>query len=241
MKKIILSLLLLCVAGCVTIYNPATKKRETYFIDERTEISIGRNLTAQVLKDERVVRNKGMFTSVQKLGEIIARVSDRPTLNYHFYVLDNKDLNAFALPGGYIFVNKGLVERASRDELAFVLGHEIGHVSARHSVKRMQVALGVNFIMDLALHNPKYQNVRRALNMAHDVVSLGYSREDEFLADSLGVTYAARAGFEPSAGITMIEKLKSEHTHVPIVFFSSHPPPDERIKNIRRKIENLSL
>lgn len=239
MKRIVLFFSLIYAVGCVTIYNPATKRRETYFINEGTEISIGRNLAAQVLKDKKVISSKQTLSYVQEIGNTIAHVSDRSQLTYRFYVLDDKELNAFALPGGYIFVNKGLIEHASKDELAFVLGHEIGHISARHSVKRLQVALGVSLVMDIALGAPKYYDVLRALNVVYEVVSLGYSRQDEFLADSLGVTYAARAGFNPYAGISMIEKLEGEHRYVPIVFFSSHPPPDARIKNLHKTITKL--
>ena len=231
--------LLVFVCGCSTIYNPATQRREIYFIDEKTEVSMGQKLASQILGEKKIVDDEHVLSYVREIGEAVASVSDRRTLTYHFYILDDKNVNAFALPGGYIFVNKGLLDYADRNELAFVLGHEIGHVCARHSVKRLQASLGLNLILDITLRNPRYGDVRRAVDVASGVVSAGYSRQDEFLADSLGVTYSARAGFVPEAGITMIEKLRKENARSAFNFFSSHPPPEARIKNIRRKIEEI--
>lgn len=237
--KIVCAALAALLAGCVTIYNPATKQRETYFITEQTELAMGKNLAEQIARQEPLVRDKRLLSYVREIGGQVARRSDRTNLAYNFNIIDDDNLNAFALPGGYIFVNRGLVARASKDELAFVLGHEIGHVCARHSLKRMQVALGVSLILDLALKDPESAYLRQGVNIVYQAVSSGYSRQDELLADALGVTYAFRSGFDPRAGLTMIEKLKNEHSQTPIVFFSSHPTPDTRLNNIRAVIETL--
>ncbi len=221
------------LAGCVTIYNPATRQRETYFITEQTELAMGKNLAEQIAREEPLVKDQRILSYVRDIGTKVARFSDRTNLAYHFNVIDDDTLNAFALPGGYVFVNRGLVSRTSRDELAFVLGHEIGHICARHSLKRMQVALGVNLLFDLALKDPESAYLRRGLNIVYQAVSSGYSRQDELLADTLGATYAFRSGFDPRAAVTMIEKLKNESSQAPIVFLSSHPTPDTRIKNLR--------
>ncbi|MCK4810172.1 MAG: M48 family metalloprotease [Candidatus Omnitrophica bacterium] len=236
--KYLLFGLFMFIAGCVTIYNPATGRQETYFIDENTEISMGRNLASQILRENKVVRDKRLLFYVRGIGRRLAESSDRK-LDYNFYVLDKKEINAFALPGGYIFVNRGLIDKADRDELAFVLGHEIGHVCARHSVKRLQISLGFDLVLSMALSKPKHEDIRKGIGSVYNIISLGYSRQDEFLADSLGVKYAQRAGFNPWGAVSMLRKLKREGRQQPVVFLSSHPPAEERIRRVEEKINRM--
>lgn len=169
------SLLILAIflTGCVTIYNPATQKRESYFIDEKTEIAIGKNMTKDILRENKTINDTNLSEYVNGIGEKAARASDKNNLSYYFYVLDDKKINAFAVPGGYIFVNKGLLDKLNEDELAFVLGHEIGHVAARHSIKKLQVALGFNILTSIALDNPDYAQTEQAVGIAFNVISSG--------------------------------------------------------------------
>lgn len=227
------------LSGCTTIYNPATKRRETYFISEQTELSLGKSLAQDIMRDQPVVREEKMLAYVREVGSKVSRISDRNNIVYTFNIIDSDEFNAFALPGGYVFVNRGLVAATSRDELAFVLGHEIGHIAARHSLKRMQAALGLKLVTDLAFKNSKYPDLRRAVDLVYKAVSSGYSRQDEFLADTLGATYAQRAGFAPRASLSLMEKLKSKSEQKSFVFFSSHPQPEARISNLRSVISSL--
>ncbi len=243
-KKVRVGLLLLLttlVSGCITIYNPATQRREIYFIDDNSEILIGKNLATQILKQEKkVVRDKTLLLWVRNIGEKIAKVCDRNYLQYNFYILDKKEMNAFALPGGYVFVNRGLVEKTNKDELAFCLGHEIGHICARHPVKRLQVSLGWNLLLTLALKGTKYADIKRGIDVIYNIIALGYSREDEFLADSLGVKYAYKAGFNPYGAISLLEKLRREGGEDnSLVFLRSHPPINRRIENVKEKIKEI--
>lgn len=231
--------ILLFTGGCTTIYNPATQRNETYFISESTEISIGKNMTQDIIRKEKVVNDSKFTTYVNEIGKKIVKVSDRTNLDYKFYILDNKEINAFALPGGYIFVNKGLIDETDENELAFVLGHEVGHVCARHSIKRLQASLGFNLVVAIALRNPDYEAIQQALSVVANVVTLGYSRSDEFLADSLGVKYMYKAGYKPEGAISLLTKLKKKDKGYPIVFLRSHPLPQTRIENIEKKIKVL--
>jgi len=229
------------LAGCVTVYNPATGKKEIYFITDNMEIMIGKNIATDILTKNKAVKDEELISYINELGRRIALVSDRNYLKYEFYILDNKEINAFALPGGFVFVNKGLIKKVDKEELAFVLGHEIGHICARHSIKRLQASLGISIILSLALKNPDYELTRRAINIIYEVISLGYSRKDELLADSLGVKYMKKAGFNPQKAISLLEKLKKEEKNdFTLIFLRSHPPIKERIKNIQKSVNSLN-
>jgi predicted Zn-dependent protease len=227
--------------GCVTIYNPATGQQESYFISETQEIAIGKNMARDIAATNKTLKDQKKLRYLRRIGEKIAILSDRPDLRYQFYILDEDEINAFALPGGYIFVNRGLIERTSEDELAFVLGHEIGHVCARHSLKRLQASLGMGLLLGIALRNPDYEYIRQGIEVVYNVVALGYSRKDELLADSLGITYSRRAGYDPEASVALLQKLQRESTGPrPLVFLSSHPEPATRIQNIQKTIQGLN-
>jgi predicted Zn-dependent protease len=238
MRSNILVLVLFFV-GCATIYNPATQRTEYYFIDDTAEVTMGKNISQDITKENKVLNDPARLRYVRELGAKIAQVSDRNYLTYHFSILDEGGINAFSLPGGYIFVNKGLLDAADTEEVAFVLAHEIAHVAARHSVKRLQASLGMSLLLGLALKDVESTSINRAVNIVYNVVTLGYSRGDELLADSLAVQYMHRAGFNPQAGVSLMQKLKESRNDYTLVFLSSHPPPEQRIKNIEEKIKLL--
>jgi len=229
-------LLLLSLTGCVTIDNPATGRKETLLIDTASEVSLGKDLDVQVQKKFKLYPDQTMHARLDFIGNRIARVCDRQDIAYYFRIIDDKSLNAFALPGGFIYVHKGVMEVATDDELAGVLGHEIGHLAARHSVKRLQANLGYQLLISIALGATGKQYVGDALSVVFDTVYLGYSRKDELLADRLAVRYAKRAGFNPLGMVSFFEKLEKEARGFNLVFLSSHPPIEERIKNVKEEI-----
>jgi len=235
--------LMLCIflflSGCVTIDNPATGRKETLLIDTASEVSLGRDLDLAVQKKFKLFTDQALLARLNSVGNRIAVVSDRSDLRYHFRIIDDQSLNAFALPGGFIYVHKGIMEAAADDELACVLGHEIGHVAARHSVKRLQANLGYQLLIGIALGVTGRQYLGDALSIVFGAVDLGYSRKDEFLADRLAVRYAIRAGFNPFGMVTFFEKLEKKARGFKLVFFSSHPPIKERIKNVKEEIAAL--
>ncbi len=227
---------LLSLNACVTIDNPATGRRETLLIDTASEVSLGKDLDIGVQQKFKLYTDRGMQDRLIFIGNRIANVCDRKDLVYHFRIIDDKSLNAFALPGGFIYVHKGLMDVASNDELACILGHELGHVAARHSAKRLQANLGYQILIGIALGVTGKQYVGNALSVVFDTVNLGYSRKDEYLADRLAVRYAKRAGFDPLGMVSFFEKLEKEARGFNLVFFSSHPPIKDRIKNVRQEI-----
>jgi predicted Zn-dependent protease len=241
MKNKIILPLLIFIIGCVTIYNPATQKQESYFISEEQEIAIGKNITNSIIEQKKLIVDKNLVNFVRNIGDKVAAASDRKELSYNFYILDEKEMNAFAIPGGYIFVNKGLVDKLNEDELAFVLAHEIGHVAARHSLKRLQAALGVNILMSIALGSSSQAAARQGAGIIYSVVENGYSRQDELLADYLGAKYIKRAGYDPHGAIAALKKLQNEiKDNASFSFLSSHPATKERIKQLEKKIGELT-
>lgn len=223
--------------GCVTIDNRATGRKETLLIDTASEVSLGKDLDVQVQKKLKLYPQQDLQARLNFIGNRIAGVSDREDLVYRFRIIDDQTLNAFALPGGFVYVHKGVMDVASDDELAGVLGHEIGHVAARHSVKRLQANLGYQLLIGIALGVTGKQYVGDALGVVFDSVNLGYSRKDEYLADRLSVRYAKRAGFNPLGMVSFLEKLEKKARGFKLVFFSSHPPIKERIKKVKEEIE----
>jgi len=155
-------------------------------------------------------------------------------LKYYFKVLENKDINALSTPGGYVYVNSGLMEKADDDELAAVVGHEVGHIAARHSVQAMQSNMGASFLASLVFSQVETnEQVRQAAAVGLNLIMLGYSRGDEFEADKLGVRYAYYAGFDPNGEVTFLEKLqeqdKGNSTDKTLVYLRSHPLYSDRI------------
>jgi len=240
---IILIIVIISVSGCVTIYNPATERREMLLIGTEDEIALGQDIDQEIQKRLKILEDPRRQTRLDEIGIRIANASDRQDVEYLFRIVKDNEFNAFAIPGGFVYVNNGLMDVASDDELACVLGHEIGHIAARHSVKRLQAGLGYQLILGIALGASGKQSVLRAVDLTFTLINLGYSRKDESLADRLSVKYARRAGFDPYGAITFLEKLKKEAEkegpRLDLVFFSSHPPFAERVKNIENEIAKI--
>ena len=232
------------LSGCVTIYNPATQKRVTLLIDTQSEVALGSDMDRQIQKKIKILQDPKRQERLNNIGIKVSGFSDRQDLAYYFRIIDDKEFNAFAIPGGYIYVNSGLMDAATDDELACVLAHEIGHVAARHSVKQLQANLGYQVIMSIALGISGQQAMGDAMDIVFNLASLGYSRKDETLADKLAVKYAKRAGFNPYGVITFFKKLQKEAEkhggNLRIEIFSSHPNIEERIKNVEREIATVS-
>jgi len=229
--------------GCATVYNPATQKKDVIFIDTQSEVSLGKMINSNIGKDYQISQDKALNQRVKEIGEKIATVCDRKDLEYQFGVVEDKELNAFSLPGGFIYANSGLLNLANDEELAGVMAHEIGHVVARHSIKHLQAALGFNIVMAVAFNQSGAGDVSNAVNVVYNLMSLGYSREDERQADKLAVIYAFKAKYNPRGMLTFFAKLKEEEkkdggVNVP-VFLRSHPAIEERIKNIEREINAM--
>lgn len=240
---ILLSTLLL---GCATEYNIATQRKEWIYYDTEREVRLGRSILKEIEKKYKFFEDPILKEKVSKIGERLIKVCDRKDLDYEFYILDEEEINAFALPGGLIFVYRGLLERIdSDDQLACILGHEIGHIVAKHAVKKLQAAMGYTLIRILVGTIPETAQIGRGMDLAFEQILSGFSREDEFLADRLGVRYAKRAGFSPYGMIEFLEKLhriELRKPPKPKSYIKTHPFIPDRIRVVKEEIgEKISF
>ncbi len=242
---IILFLLSFLISGCVTAYNPATGRKETLFIDTENEVALGKDMDIEIQKKLKQLKEPRAEFRLNSIASRVASFSDRQDLSYHFRVIKEGGLNAFAIPGGFIYLNSGLMDIATDDELACVLAHEIGHVAARHSVKKLQATMAYGFLRNIAVGltgKESAETVAQAVDLlVFNPATLAYSRQDELLADRLAVRYTKKAGFNPYGMISFFEKLKKEQNekgpNLRIEILSSHPNLDERIKKVQEEIE----
>lgn len=221
-------------------YNLATGKEELIFISEDKEVKMGRSLSRQVEEKMELDENYTNQEKVDTIGQELADVSDRRDIIYSFKVIDDKHDNAFALPGGYIYIYKGLLEKLeSDDEIAAILAHEIGHVCAKHSLKRLQNSFGYMALRFLVIRGAEDAYSARKANEAVNQLMLVYSRKDEMEADSLAVKYLERAGYDPEAMVSVIDKLIKFQMGGPIRpkrYWYTHPYLAARKGAIRSEI-----
>jgi predicted Zn-dependent protease len=235
MKKLIVSLLLL--SACAR--NPATGKREIVLVSESQEVAMGQQADVQTRKEYGVVDNAALQNYVQTMGRKLAAVSHRPNLEWHFTVVDSSVVNAFAIPGGYVYITRGILAYlGSEAELAGVVGHEIGHVTARHTVRQMtraelaQIGLGVGSVL-----SPAFGQLGNLAQNGLGLLFLRFSRDSEREADRLGVEYAARAAYDPrevSNFFEVLGRLSAANDRETIPgWLSTHPDPPERVQTTR--------
>ncbi len=233
--------LFLCVplvlaAGCAV--NPATGERQLSLVGEQREISMGRDGAAQVAQSTGIVNDSALEAYVTGIGRKLAATSERPDLPWSFQVVDDPAVNAFALPGGFIYVTRGILANLETEaELAGVMGHEIGHVTARHSVTQIsrqelqQLGLGVGAMLSKDIRD--YQDL---ISGGLGLLNLKYSRGDESQADALGFRYMSRGGWDPHALLKVFEMLATVSAGAGRVpeWQSTHPAPENREGHIRR-------
>ncbi len=236
------------LSGCATLYNPATGRKEFIFINSATESAIGREVLPEMTKKYPLSKDARLQERAQRIGMKLAAHSDRKDIAYTFGVIEDKSLNAVTLPGGYVYVNRGLMEAFSDDELAYVMGHEIGHVAARHIAKKMQANMAYQSLLAVAFaalgnKSEKAQGALTGASAVYGLMELSYSRGDEFEADRLGTKYAHRAGYPPQAAFSALEKLKKgEGPNIRVMqYLRTHPFVDDRIRALREYIPTLGV
>ena len=197
MRVFLTFVLAIATAACAT--NPVTGKRELSFMSEAQEISAGRELDAQVRQEMGVYQDDNLQRYVQELGMGMARRSERPNLPWSFAVLDSPAVNAFALPGGFIYITRGILPYLDNEaQLVGVLGHEIGHVTARHSAQQYTRGMGASLgVLVSSIFVPAVRPFSDLAQGGLGVLFLKYGRDDELQADALGAQYSAAGGWDP--------------------------------------------
>jgi len=244
-------LALAALAGCAT--NPVTGDKNFVLMSEAQEIDLGRQYHQEVLKQYKVYDDPELAALVDKVGQELAAKSHRSNLDFHFTLLDSPEVNAFALPGGYVYITRGIVAYMNREEeLAGVLGHEIGHVTARHSVRQQAAATTAGLLGAVATVVTGSNTVGQLSNQVGGALVSGYGRGHELEADRLGAEYLARAGYDPRMMLEVVGILKdqeafekqraAEEGREPRIYhgvFSTHPDNDRRLQEVIEAAEKF--
>lgn len=250
LRLVVSAVVLSVFAGCST--NPATGRPEFVLMSEKEEIDIGAQTHPQILSQYRVYRDPELQAYVETIGNRLADISERANLEYTFTVLDSEEVNAFAVPGGYIYVTRGLLSYLNSEaEMAAVIGHEIGHITGRHAVRqhRSNALLGTIAAVAGAAAGAAGSAVT---DFAGGALLSGYGRDMELEADALGARYLVACGYDSEAMIDVVRILKNQELfelerakeegrepHIYHGIFASHPDNDSRLRNVVKEADKL--
>jgi predicted Zn-dependent protease len=231
--------------ACAT--NPATGKRQINLMSEAQEISAGQEADAQVKKEMGLYNDPNLQEYIGSIGLKLAQASERPNLPWHYSVVDVPAINAFALPGGYIYITRGILPFLNDEaQLAGVLGHETGHVTARHAAQQYTRAVGGTIgLVALGVFVPGARPLGQLAEQGLGVLFLKYGRGDELQADQLGARYATRGNWDPAGVPEMLTTLgrldeaSGQRRGVPN-WLETHPEPLARVKEIQPAVQQLS-
>ncbi|MFO7303325.1 MAG: M48 family metalloprotease [Acidobacteriota bacterium] len=245
MKALIRLLIVVVMAGCAT--NPATGRRQLILMSEQEEIQIGRQSDAEIRQQMGLYDDPQLQAYVRQVGQKLVAGSHRQHLPWTFAVVDEPAVNAFAVPGGFIYLTRGILPfLRSEAELAGVLGHEIGHVDARHSAEAYSRQLGAGLGLVLAgILVPETQPLQGLAGAGLSVLFLKYGREAELESDRLGVQYASRAGWDPRGVPGMLTTLArldeaSGSTRGIPNWALTHPPAADRVERVQEVVAQAS-
>ncbi|MGH7710729.1 MAG: M48 family metallopeptidase [Gemmatimonadaceae bacterium] len=215
-------------------------------VSTQQEVQLGTQYAQQINAQLPIVNDGSVNSYINSLGGSIARVADTRGLRWRFVVVDSREVNAFAVPGGFVYVNRGLIERArTMHQLAGVLGHEIAHVTERHSVEQMAQAQRADLGVTLAcvLTNVCQSGVgSAAIQVGGSALFAKFSRDDEAQADERAIQYLVRAGIDPRGMISMFQTLLNERRSRPTsvaAFFRTHPLEEDRIAETQARIARI--
>ena len=239
-------LILTLLAGCAT--NPVTGQKDFVLMSESQEIALGRETHPQVLERYGYYDDPELQAYVSRIGETLAARSHRQDLVFRFTVVDSSEVNAFALPGGYVYVTRGILPYFNSEaELAAVLGHEIGHVTARHSVRQYTAAQVTGLAGAVIASQVGTPGAGDVLNVLGTAVVRGYGRQHELEADRLGAEYLARTGYEPENMLDVLGFLKDQQEYARQMaeeegrdyqgysgLLATHPSNDRRLQELVR-------
>ena len=239
-RTVVLPLLCLCSclwAGCAI--NPITGEEQLMLISQQQDIAIGQRYAPEVEKQlGGAIEDQALQNYVDYVGQKIARVSHELGFEYHFTAVQDESINAMALPGGYIFITRGMLEKLdSEAQLAAILGHEVVHVVARHTAAAMSREIGISVLLSAVTSQGASQGALVAADLARQILGLRYSRENEREADLAGMDYMVWAGYNPNEMIETMRMIQSQPGEKPPEFFSTHPNPHDRIEYLTQKIQ----
>ncbi len=232
-RWIVIAVLAAAMAGCAT---SGINKGDINLITSSEEVAMGQEFAAEIETQFEVYDDPQLTVYVQSVGGRVAEVSHRNDIEYHFAVIRSDEMNAFALPGGYIYIYTGLMKALDNEaQLAAVLAHEVGHVTARHSTERLTAMYGAQIAVSLLLgDNPAEYKVLIA-NIFSTTGFLAYSRANEFEADRLGTSYTSLAGYDPEGMAELLGKFIDMESREPSKleeWLSTHPPTRDRIGKV---------
>lgn len=231
--------ILLVIIGCTTEYNLATQKQETLLYSSEKEIRIGDKVAPKIEARFEIVTEVDVNERVDRIFRKLIAVCDRKDLVYFIKIFDEDSINAISLPGGYVYVFRGLIDKAENDsQLAGVIAHEIGHITARHGVKRLQNAYAA-MALQVAAISSSGSNISKGANLALASLFLEHSQQAEFEADRLSVKYLKKAGYEPAAMADFLRIIRREKNKAPLNKFSywkTHPNITQRISVVNQAV-----
>jgi predicted Zn-dependent protease len=215
-------------------------------VSTQQEVEMGQSYSAQINRQLKLVQDAEVNRYINLLGDSITRVADDRSLDWRFYVVDSKEVNAFAVPGGFVYVNRGLIERTTKmNQLAGVLAHEIAHVTLRHSIKQMQAAQKANTGLTLACILTSvcdYGLTNAAVQVGGGALFAKFSRDDESEADRVGIRFLVRSGINPQGVPEMFRILLRERQSSPggpAAWFRTHPLEEDRVEASEAEIARI--
>jgi predicted Zn-dependent protease len=238
----IASILGAAIVGCAT---SGINKGDINLISSAEEVAMGSQFAGEIETQFEIYNDAQVTAYVKSIGERITRVCHRNDIEYHFAVIDKDEMNAFALPGGYIYIYTGLMKALDNEaQLAAVLAHEVGHVTARHATERLTAMYGAQIAVSLLLgDNPAEYQVLIA-NIFSTTGFLAYSRANEYEADRLGTSYTSLAGYDPNGMVELLGKFIDTESREPSKleeWLSTHPPTRDRISMVEILAASLPM
>lgn len=240
------SLLIICavliVPSCAI--NPVTGKRQIMLMSEEQEIAMGKEYDPQVIATFGEYKNDKLLSFIQEKGNAMAKVSHRPELQFHYRILDSPVVNAFAVPGGYIYFTRGILAQFNNEaELVGVLGHEMGHVTARHTVSQQsKQQLGQLLLIGGMIASEDFRDFAGYAMQGMELLFLKFSRDHERESDKLGVEYASKIHYDPQQMANFFNTLsRMSATEGPggiPTFLSTHPDPGDRYRDVSQRAED---
>lgn len=232
-----LGLIFCLCTGCAV--NPITGQEQFMLIPEQQDITIGREYSPEVEKQlGGRIANESLQNYIDSVGRQIARIGHRPDWEYHFVAVEDKSVNAVALPGGYVFVTKGMLQKMKTEaQLAAILAHEMTHIVARDSSAAISRQIGINILLSAVTSEKTPESVLLIADLTRQILDLKYSREQEEVADFGGLDYMVRAGYNPYGAVEVMQMLQDQQRIRPIEFLSTHPSPQNRVEYLTQKIQ----